>query len=249
MNTLLLAAGQGSRLRPLTNDLPKPLLEVSGVSLISRLIESMSNSSLFGRVFVNISHLPHKFVATRIPGNPIYLYEQRLLGPTKSVLNLLEKEPKDLLVIHGDLLLETHDLHAFAHFCQRQTQSQIVVHKRDLLKARSLVLFDDTNSVTECSGSPKTRGFEKLKNSVFPANNSREVFSDSGIYFLKSDDTRIINPSLEDTNIRDGIMTPLMKEGLLRAYRWPGRRLSIETVDDLNMAQHNWPSLISPKKQ
>jgi len=63
VNTLLLAAGQGSRLRPLTNDLPKPLLEVSGVSLISRLIESMSNSSLFGRVFVNISHLPHKFVA------------------------------------------------------------------------------------------------------------------------------------------------------------------------------------------
>ena len=41
-----LAAGQGTRLRPLTDDRPKPLVEVGGTSMLERNIETLENSGV-----------------------------------------------------------------------------------------------------------------------------------------------------------------------------------------------------------
>ena len=39
MNAIILAAGMGTRLRPLTNDRPKCLVEVNGVPMVERQIQ------------------------------------------------------------------------------------------------------------------------------------------------------------------------------------------------------------------
>ena len=41
MKAMLLAAGRGERLRPLTDSVPKPLLEAGGKALIEHLIEAL----------------------------------------------------------------------------------------------------------------------------------------------------------------------------------------------------------------
>ena len=40
---MILAAGLGSRMQPLTRDLPKPLLDVNGISLIEYTINNLRN--------------------------------------------------------------------------------------------------------------------------------------------------------------------------------------------------------------
>lgn len=52
MNALLLAAGRGERMRPLTDDCPKPLLEVGGRPLIDYHLEALAAAG-FRRVVVN----------------------------------------------------------------------------------------------------------------------------------------------------------------------------------------------------
>jgi len=56
MRAMILAAGRGARLRPLTDQTPKPLIEVGGQSLISYHLEQLAQAG-FREIVINISHL------------------------------------------------------------------------------------------------------------------------------------------------------------------------------------------------
>ncbi|MGQ0525356.1 MAG: N-acetylmuramate alpha-1-phosphate uridylyltransferase MurU [Betaproteobacteria bacterium] len=56
MKAMILAAGRGERLRPMTDRLPKPLLKVAGKPLIVWLVERLVGSGITELV-VNVSHL------------------------------------------------------------------------------------------------------------------------------------------------------------------------------------------------
>ncbi|HWI13567.1 MAG TPA: nucleotidyltransferase family protein [Burkholderiales bacterium] len=56
MKAMILAAGRGERMRPLTDRTPKPLLPVGGEPLIVRIIRSLASSGVED-IVVNISHL------------------------------------------------------------------------------------------------------------------------------------------------------------------------------------------------
>jgi len=56
MRAMILAAGRGERLRPLTDEIPKPLVEVAGRPLIEHHLEALSAAG-FREVVVNQGHL------------------------------------------------------------------------------------------------------------------------------------------------------------------------------------------------
>jgi MurNAc alpha-1-phosphate uridylyltransferase len=58
MRAMILAAGRGERLRPLTDHCPKPLLTVGGRSLIVRHLERLAQAG-FAEVVINHAHLGH----------------------------------------------------------------------------------------------------------------------------------------------------------------------------------------------
>jgi MurNAc alpha-1-phosphate uridylyltransferase len=61
MKAMILAAGEGRRMRPLTDVTPKPLLEVAGKPLIEHHIARLSVAG-FSEVVVNVSHLGQQLV-------------------------------------------------------------------------------------------------------------------------------------------------------------------------------------------
>ena len=62
MKAMILAAGRGKRLRPLTDRCPKPLLEVGGRPLILHLIDALRTAGL-NEIVINHAHLGEMLVA------------------------------------------------------------------------------------------------------------------------------------------------------------------------------------------
>ena len=62
MKAMIFAAGLGTRLRPLTNDRPKALVEIHGVSLLERVIRRLIDFG-FNEIIVNVHHFADKVEA------------------------------------------------------------------------------------------------------------------------------------------------------------------------------------------
>ena len=107
MKAMILAAGLGKRLKPLTNDIPKPLLKVGNQSLIERNIRSLLNYG-FDEIVINVSYLGHmitEHVLEIFPNNKIiFSKESEPLGTgggIKNALKLLGDEP--FMLINADI--------------------------------------------------------------------------------------------------------------------------------------------------
>jgi MurNAc alpha-1-phosphate uridylyltransferase len=62
IGAMILAAGRGERMRPLSDALPKPLLQVGGKPLIVRQVEALAQAG-FASIVINASHLAPMLVA------------------------------------------------------------------------------------------------------------------------------------------------------------------------------------------
>jgi len=56
---MILAAGKGTRVRPLTNETPKPMIPIIGKPVMEYLIEELARHG-FDQIMINVSHLPEK---------------------------------------------------------------------------------------------------------------------------------------------------------------------------------------------
>ena len=61
MKAMIFAAGLGTRLRPITNTLPKALVQVSGKPLLQHVIEKLSAAG-FDEIVINVHHFPEQII-------------------------------------------------------------------------------------------------------------------------------------------------------------------------------------------
>lgn len=108
IDVLILAGGEGKRLRPLTNDCPKPMLDVNGKPMLEHIIEHCKGSG-FKSFYLSVNYLKEKIISYfgdgRSHGITIsYLEETAPLG-TAGPMSLLPRNTRfPLLVINGDVL-------------------------------------------------------------------------------------------------------------------------------------------------
>lgn len=108
IGAMILAAGRGERMRPLSDATPKPLLEAGGKSLIAAQIEALARAG-FRDIVINAAHLPERFVAALGTGARFgvtlrWSFEPEPLevaGGMATALPLLPAGP--VLVVSGDI--------------------------------------------------------------------------------------------------------------------------------------------------
>ncbi|MEK9773343.1 MAG: nucleotidyltransferase family protein [Opitutae bacterium] len=109
MKAMVLAAGFGNRLRPLTDHTPKPLVSIAGKPLIVHHLEKLANAG-FSEVVINLGHLGHKIPQALGDGSQWGLsiaYSDEGPDPLETgggltkALPLLGSDP--FLVVNGDV--------------------------------------------------------------------------------------------------------------------------------------------------
>jgi dTDP-glucose pyrophosphorylase len=120
---VIMAGGEGTRLRPITEHLPKPMIPVAGRPILERLVLHLVGHGI-SRIFLSINYLGHLVEEHFGGGGKFgcrieYLREAQPLG-TGGPLSLLPEAPHDsLLVMNGDLLTRVDIASLLQHHTQR----------------------------------------------------------------------------------------------------------------------------------
>lgn len=118
MQAIILAGGKGTRLKPFTNAIPKPLVPIGDMPILEVVLRQLKHYG-FTEVVLAVSHLARLIEAFFGNGESLglrisYSQEDRILG-TAGPLRLVRDHDEDFLVMNGDLLT-TIDFRAFFGF-------------------------------------------------------------------------------------------------------------------------------------
>jgi len=107
---MILAAGRGERLRPLTDTCPKPLLEVKGKPLIVYHLEALQKAGIQS-VVINVSWLSEQIQHTLGDGSQfglsiVYSYEEEALETAGGIVRALDLLQDEFIVVNADIFCD-----------------------------------------------------------------------------------------------------------------------------------------------
>jgi NDP-sugar pyrophosphorylase family protein len=119
VKAMLLAAGEGTRLRPLTNNLPKPMVTLGNKPLLGYTLALLARHNI-REVAINLHHCPDVVRAYFGDGSAwgvriMYSFEPELLGTAGAVKKIESFWDGPFLVVYGDNLTDC-DLTRFVEF-------------------------------------------------------------------------------------------------------------------------------------
>lgn len=231
MKCLILAAGYATRLYPLTENFPKPLLEVKGKTILDWLVDDIDSSSLVDEYVVISNHkYAHHFEAwAKTKTQKITVVDdgtssnETRLGAVKDIQYACDKLSLDdeMLVIAGDNVLD-FSLTEFIEYAKRKNASCIMRYyesdEKRLLKS-GVVTVDENDKIlkmTEKSPTPET-------NWCCPP-----------FYFYTKEDARLVEKGIESgcgTDAPGSYIAWLCTVTPVYAMEMPGKRYDIGNLE------------------
>jgi NDP-sugar pyrophosphorylase family protein/aminoglycoside/choline kinase family phosphotransferase len=155
-SAFILGAGLGTRLRPLTENCPKPLLPIAGRPMVLQAMEKLRAAGT-KRFLINTHHCPEAWTAA-FPEGKFGDAEVRLIhepviletgGGLANIASLLGDEDAHLVIWNGDILSDCDIAAAFAHHRDNGGEATLVVREQG--PNRNVRITDD-GAVTDMRG-------------------------------------------------------------------------------------------------
>src|SRR5579862_9358424 len=123
MKAVIMAGGEGTRLRPLTSNQPKPMLPMANRPMMEHVVSLLRRHG-FDEVVVTVAFMANAIRSYFGDGSEfgvrmVYATEETPLGTAGSVLNARDELDERFVVISGDVLTDI-DLSAVVEFHQRK---------------------------------------------------------------------------------------------------------------------------------
>ena len=147
----LIAGGLGTRLRPLTDTIPKPLLSVGGKPVLQIILESLIEAGV-SKFYISVNYMAEKFVEFFGNGEKWgveikYIFENEPLGTAGSLSLLEEKLTAPLLVMNADLLTKIDVAELFSFHYEHKSKATMCVREYDFQVPYGVVQTEEHNFI------------------------------------------------------------------------------------------------------
>lgn len=241
MKCVILAAGYATRLYPLTENFPKPLLEVAGKPILDWLIDDMAGTGMVEEYIVISNHkFAHIFeewaakksdATIRVIDDGTTSNETRL-GAVKDIQFAIEQLQldDDLLVMAGDNLLD-FSLGEFMRY-GKEKNATCVMRYYEASEARL-----HKTGVIEIDANDGILSFEEK-----PAQ-PKSHWCVPAFYYYTREDSRLIKKGIESgcgTDAPGSFIAWLCGQTKVYAWEMPGRRYDIGNLESYEEVKQNY---------
>jgi NDP-sugar pyrophosphorylase family protein len=161
MRAVILAAGEGQRLRPLTNNVPKPMLPVAGKPVLEHNVRLLARHGIT-EIAINTHHRPDSIAGHFGDGAALgvtilYSHEDRALGTAGALLPLREFLSSPFLVLYGDILT-TCNISALTEFHNsKRGIATLAVYQRENAAAGGVVSIESDDRIVRFVEKPRAQ--------------------------------------------------------------------------------------------
>ncbi|MFT4644260.1 MAG: dTDP-glucose pyrophosphorylase [Planctomycetota bacterium] len=194
IDAVIMAGGKGSRLMPLTKEIPKPMLKVGGKPIIEYNIDLLKNYGI-QYIHISVNYLAEKITSYFKDGkerklNISYLTEDKPLG-TIGALKGVEKFHNNYVLLMNSDLLTNIDLDAMFREFISEDADMIIASTDYKIQVPYGVIESNNNMITALKEKP-----------------TYTYFSNAGIYIFKKELVKIIpeNTFFNATNFLDVLL-------------------------------------------
>ncbi len=243
MKCLILAAGYATRLYPLTENFPKPLLEVQGKAILDWLIDDIDGLGTVDE-YVVISN--HKFAVhfekwaakkqqkVTVVDDGTSSNETRL-GAVRDIQYAIEtlKIEDDMLVIAGDNLLD-FSLTRFIQYAKGKNTSCIMRYyegKKEKLQKSGVVCVDEEDKILEMAEKPR----EPKSNWCCPP-----------FYYYTKEDAKLVGKGIASgcgVDAPGSYIAWLCGQTTVHAMEMPGKRYDIGNLESYQKVQKEYKGI------
>ncbi len=221
MTAVVMAGGYGHRLRPLTKNMPKPMLPVGDKPLLELMIQQLKEAGIH-RVHVSTHFQGDKIIKHFGAGDNLgveisYLKEDQPLG-TAGILSQLNGSDEPIFVINGDILTRVDFRSMLAFHNDHNADLTVAVRQYDL---------EVPYGVLECSGPRVAKISEKP---------TYRFFVNAGIYILQPASYHLV-PEDQSFDMTDLIETLISARRTVVSYPITEYWLDIGQHADYQKAQ------------
>ena len=232
MRAILLAGGKGTRLKPYTTTLPKPLVPIGDEMPILEIVIRQLARDGFTHITIAVNHMANFIRAFFGDGSAWniridYSMEEKPLS-TIGPLTLIGDLPENFLVMNGDILCDLNYKNFYDYHLKKKNEVSVSVYSRDAKIDFGVMKFDENKMVN---------GFIEKPVYHFDVSMGIYCMNSSVIQSLKRGETYGF-----DNLMIDGII----KKQKIEAVPHGGLWLDIGRPDDYDFANENFASL---KKQ
>lgn len=229
MRAIILAGGKGTRLRPYTTLIPKPLVPIGGKYSILEIIIMQLRDYGFTHITLAVNHLANLIMAYFGDGKRLgikidYSLEEAELS-TIGPLTLIDNLPENFLVMNGDILSDINYKEFYNNHTLNNNEVTISIYSRENKIDFGVLSYNNENKLTKFEEKP-----------VYKFNVSM------GIYCINRKVIEKLNKG--DKYGFDELMKDRIKlNNVVDVYKFDGFWLDIGRPDDYNYADNNYDEL------